>query len=214
MPRKSHLFTSESVSEGHPDKVSDQISDAVLDAFIENDIKLGIADAIEVVENNAGTSMADTDLDGDVDIVDLGNLANDYGKTFAAAPVSAGQPSAEPGTATSSAEAVGFTAQPAAAVSGGSTASLSAGDSWGRPRGFVGPRAPAPNARIIPEPALGAAAQQQEQRRFALVGAGDAHRWAAVGRSGRHLVRPNGSPTGELELCDLLMLNVSPELRV
>ncbi|MBZ0146451.1 MAG: methionine adenosyltransferase domain-containing protein, partial [Pseudorhodoplanes sp.] len=44
MPRKSHLFTSESVSEGHPDKVSDQISDAILDAFIENDVKLGIAD--------------------------------------------------------------------------------------------------------------------------------------------------------------------------
>jgi S-adenosylmethionine synthetase len=37
-------FTSESVSEGHPDKVCDQISDAVLDAFLENDIKLGIAD--------------------------------------------------------------------------------------------------------------------------------------------------------------------------
>jgi S-adenosylmethionine synthetase len=42
--RKSSLFTSESVSEGHPDKVSDQISDAVLDAFLENDAKLGIAD--------------------------------------------------------------------------------------------------------------------------------------------------------------------------
>jgi S-adenosylmethionine synthetase len=42
--RKSYLFTSESVSEGHPDKVCDQISDAILDAFIENDIKLGIAD--------------------------------------------------------------------------------------------------------------------------------------------------------------------------
>jgi len=38
------LFTSESVSEGHPDKVCDQISDAVLDAFLANDIKLGIAD--------------------------------------------------------------------------------------------------------------------------------------------------------------------------
>src|SRR6202166_2469128 len=37
-------FTSESVSEGHPDKVCDQISDAVLDAFLENDIRLGIAD--------------------------------------------------------------------------------------------------------------------------------------------------------------------------
>src|ERR1700739_1450793 len=42
--RESHLFTSESVSEGHPDKVSDQISDAILDAFIEKDVKLGIAD--------------------------------------------------------------------------------------------------------------------------------------------------------------------------
>jgi S-adenosylmethionine synthetase len=41
---KDYLFTSESVSEGHPDKVSDQISDAILDAFITNDIKLGIAD--------------------------------------------------------------------------------------------------------------------------------------------------------------------------
>ena len=29
----SHLFTSESVSEGHPDKVADQISDAILDAI-------------------------------------------------------------------------------------------------------------------------------------------------------------------------------------
>src|SRR5205814_1098384 len=42
--RKNFLFTSESVSEGHPDKVCDQISDAILDAFIENDVKLGIAD--------------------------------------------------------------------------------------------------------------------------------------------------------------------------
>jgi S-adenosylmethionine synthetase len=45
---KNFLFTSESVSEGHPDKVCDQISDAVLDAFLENDIKLGIADDSQV----------------------------------------------------------------------------------------------------------------------------------------------------------------------
>ncbi len=48
MPRKSSLFTSESVSEGHPDKVCDQISDAILDAFLANDIKLGIADDSQV----------------------------------------------------------------------------------------------------------------------------------------------------------------------
>jgi S-adenosylmethionine synthetase len=41
---QNYLFTSESVSEGHPDKVCDQISDAILDAFLENDVKLGIAD--------------------------------------------------------------------------------------------------------------------------------------------------------------------------
>src|SRR5438270_490847 len=46
--RASSLFTSESVSEGHPDKVSDQISDAILDAFIEKDVKLNIADDSQV----------------------------------------------------------------------------------------------------------------------------------------------------------------------
>ena len=34
---KNYLFTSESVSEGHPDKVADQISDAILDAILEQD---------------------------------------------------------------------------------------------------------------------------------------------------------------------------------
>ena len=33
----SHVFTSESVSEGHPDKVADQISDAILDACLKRD---------------------------------------------------------------------------------------------------------------------------------------------------------------------------------
>ena len=31
------LFTSESVTEGHPDKICDQVSDAILDAILEND---------------------------------------------------------------------------------------------------------------------------------------------------------------------------------
>ena len=39
----SYLFTSESVSEGHPDKISDQISDAVLDAMLEQDPKSRVA---------------------------------------------------------------------------------------------------------------------------------------------------------------------------
>ena len=36
-------FTSESVSEGHPDKMSDQISDAILDAFLEGDPESRVA---------------------------------------------------------------------------------------------------------------------------------------------------------------------------
>ena len=39
----SYLFTSESVSEGHPDKVADQISDALLDAFLAQDANSKVA---------------------------------------------------------------------------------------------------------------------------------------------------------------------------
>ena len=39
----SYLFTSESVSEGHPDKIADQISDAVLDAILEQDTEARVA---------------------------------------------------------------------------------------------------------------------------------------------------------------------------
>lgn len=39
----NHFFTSESVSEGHPDKVADQISDAILDSILEQDIKARVA---------------------------------------------------------------------------------------------------------------------------------------------------------------------------
>ncbi|MBD3288737.1 methionine adenosyltransferase, partial [candidate division KSB1 bacterium] len=37
MTMKSYLFTSESVTEGHPDKMADQISDAILDAVLKDD---------------------------------------------------------------------------------------------------------------------------------------------------------------------------------
>lgn len=37
MSSKAHMFTSESVTEGHPDKMADQISDAILDAILEQD---------------------------------------------------------------------------------------------------------------------------------------------------------------------------------
>jgi S-adenosylmethionine synthetase len=37
MAENRHIFTSESVTEGHPDKMADQISDAVLDAVLKDD---------------------------------------------------------------------------------------------------------------------------------------------------------------------------------
>jgi S-adenosylmethionine synthetase len=43
MAKNSFLFTSESVSEGHPDKICDQISDAVLDAILSQDSKARVA---------------------------------------------------------------------------------------------------------------------------------------------------------------------------
>ena len=43
MTSQQHLFTSESVSEGHPDKVADQISDAVLDGLLAQDPKSRVA---------------------------------------------------------------------------------------------------------------------------------------------------------------------------
>ncbi|MCF6304422.1 MAG: methionine adenosyltransferase [Rhodobacteraceae bacterium] len=43
MPRQNFLFTSESVSEGHPDKICDRISDAILDAFLSEEPNARVA---------------------------------------------------------------------------------------------------------------------------------------------------------------------------
>ena len=43
MEKMNYLFTSESVSEGHPDKVADQISDAILDQFLAFDPESKVA---------------------------------------------------------------------------------------------------------------------------------------------------------------------------
>jgi len=40
---KNFLFTSESVTEGHPDKLCDQISDAILDEYLRRDPKSRVA---------------------------------------------------------------------------------------------------------------------------------------------------------------------------
>ena len=43
MSKNRHLFTSESVTEGHPDKICDQISDSILDAILEKDANARVA---------------------------------------------------------------------------------------------------------------------------------------------------------------------------
>src|SRR5438309_10747756 len=43
MSRHNYLFTSESVTEGHPDKIADQISDGILDAIIAQDKRCRVA---------------------------------------------------------------------------------------------------------------------------------------------------------------------------
>ncbi len=54
MPEREYLFTSESVTEGHPDKMCDQISDAVLDAIIAREAEL----AAEGFATEAGSAAA------------------------------------------------------------------------------------------------------------------------------------------------------------
>jgi len=52
MTRKDYLFTSESVSEGHPDKVSDAISDAIVDLFISKEPEARVAVETLTTTNN------------------------------------------------------------------------------------------------------------------------------------------------------------------
>lgn len=52
MKKDKHLFTSESVSEGHPDKLCDQVSDAILDAFLAQDPRARVACETLVARNN------------------------------------------------------------------------------------------------------------------------------------------------------------------
>jgi S-adenosylmethionine synthetase len=65
---KDYLFTSESVSEGHPDKVSDQVSDAIVDAMLAQDPKSRIAcetlvtTGLAVIAGEV-TTAADVDLE-------------------------------------------------------------------------------------------------------------------------------------------------------
>ena len=48
-----HIFTSESVTEGHPDKVCDQISDAILDAILKQDPNARVACETMITQGQA-----------------------------------------------------------------------------------------------------------------------------------------------------------------
>ena len=85
--QKGHtLFTSESVTEGHPDKLADQISDAVLDAMLEQDPTSRVAAETAVTTGQVFvfgeiTSQAEVDLPGIIrqTIVDAGYDNDAYG---------------------------------------------------------------------------------------------------------------------------------------
>ena len=70
MSKKNFLFTSESVTEGHPDKICDQISDAVLDAIIANDPKARVACETTVTTGNIFV-MGEITTDTYVDIPEI-----------------------------------------------------------------------------------------------------------------------------------------------
>jgi S-adenosylmethionine synthetase len=73
MTRSNYLFTSESVSEGHPDKVCDRISDAVLDAFLTEEPQARVA-----AETFATTNRVV--IGGEVGLSDQSKLKNYMGR--------------------------------------------------------------------------------------------------------------------------------------
>ena len=73
MSRQNYVFTSESVSEGHPDKVCDRISDAVLDAFLTEEPNARVACETFATTNRVVVG-------GEVGLSDKGKLAEYMGK--------------------------------------------------------------------------------------------------------------------------------------
>ncbi|MHA7967141.1 methionine adenosyltransferase [Paenibacillus sp. CAU 1782] len=66
-----HLFTSESVTEGHPDKICDQISDAVLDAFLEADPHARVACEVSVA---TGLVLVIGEISSKADFIDISSI--------------------------------------------------------------------------------------------------------------------------------------------
>ena len=93
---RNFLFTSESVSEGHPDKMADQISDAVLDAMLAQDknsrvacetlVNTGVAVIAGEVTSNAEVDLAQTVRDT---VKDIGYTSSEMGFDYASCAVMA-----------------------------------------------------------------------------------------------------------------------------
>ena len=76
---KDYIFTSESVSEGHPDKVCDQVSDAVLDAYLKEDPDSRVA-CETLVKNNLVVIAGEITSKGNPDLeCVVRNVINDIG---------------------------------------------------------------------------------------------------------------------------------------
>jgi S-adenosylmethionine synthetase len=73
MSRKNYVFTSESVSEGHPDKVCDRVSDAILDAFLTEEPQARVACETFATTNRVVVG-------GEVGLADKGNLDRMMGR--------------------------------------------------------------------------------------------------------------------------------------
>jgi len=86
----SYIFTSESVSEGHPDKICDQISDAILDECLESDPNSRVA-CETLIKNNTVVVAGEITSDANVNyeavarkvVKDIGYIEDDLGFTSA-----------------------------------------------------------------------------------------------------------------------------------
>ena len=76
---KDYIFTSESVSEGHPDKVCDQISDAILDAYLKEDPNSRVA-CETMIKNNIVIIAGEITSDGNPNLEHVvRNVINEIG---------------------------------------------------------------------------------------------------------------------------------------
>ena len=74
-----YLWTSESVTEGHPDKLCDQISDAVLDAFLSCDPMARVACEVSVT---TGLVLVMGEITTDTEYIDIPKLVRKFNIMF------------------------------------------------------------------------------------------------------------------------------------